>query len=115
MPREGGEVETNNSGANKQSTGLSTQSHRRMSRRTFMKGAGYVALALGANRAADAIDVKGKVDRILGVSGKEQSRRNFTTGQMETDSQLASADSTAGLEQDKNTYSQKLDQAREEM
>ena len=55
-----------------------------------MKVVGTGALAVGANRAADAIDFKGKVDRILGISGNDQRSGVFTTGQLQTDSQKTS-------------------------
>ena len=52
-----------------------------------MKVVGTGALAVGAKRAADAIDFKGKIDRILGISGNDQRSGAFTTGQLQADSQ----------------------------
>src|SRR3989344_7084789 len=81
------EIQSGKSRTNKNTAVQQNQTHKRMSRRTFMKVVGTGALAVGANRAADAIDFKGKVDRILGVSGKDQRSGAFTTGQLQTDAQ----------------------------
>jgi len=45
----------------------------------------------------------------------EPRNERVTSGQLLADAQLTSADSPAGIGQEKNTYSQKLDQAKEEM
>src|SRR3989344_1417868 len=87
MPREGGEVETNKSGVNKQAAGRSDQSHRGISRRTLLKAGGLLALGVGVNRATNVIGFKDKVDKLLGVSGKGQRSGAITMGQLQTDSQ----------------------------
>lgn len=79
-----------------------------------MKAVGLGVLGLGANRAADALDFKGKVDRILGVSQKDQNRGSFTTGQLLADSQPARVDSEPNIQKE-NLYSAKLEQAKKEM